>query len=270
MTSSPYIVEVDDDVIEAPHHWDRTLLEAFRKIPKIGYLVADLKEDPNDSAYRYLKYVKEKGNVYTSKEVGGVRILEGPTGSGCAMTSREVYDRVGGFGRHKKLVFWHEDAAYVQAVRKTGLSNGDSRGARGLARGKSLLLQAVCLKGPLSRPPRAGRRPEGLRQENHPADPVRAGAERALRLVRAAASLRAPRVRPSTRVSGGLFGRADPRPGGPRACNFRSAGAHNSTFGGWATLVGQAIVKARGKNCDCLRLGSTWGRGCRGIDQREG
>jgi GT2 family glycosyltransferase len=120
LTSSPYIVEVDDDVIEAPHHWDRTLLEAFRKIPKIGYLVADLKEDPNDSAYRYLKYVKEKGNVFTSKEVGGVRILEGPTGGGCAMTSREVYDRVGGFGKHKKLVFWHEAAAYVRAVRKLG------------------------------------------------------------------------------------------------------------------------------------------------------
>ena len=130
LTSSPYIVEVDDDVIEAPHHWDRTLLEAFRKIPKIGYLVADLEENPNDSAYRYLKYVKEKGNVYTSKEVGGVRILEGPTGSGCAMTSREVYDRVGGFGRHKKLVFWHEDAAYVQAVRKWAIARRFSRSSR--------------------------------------------------------------------------------------------------------------------------------------------
>ena len=72
LTSAPYIVEVDDDVIEAPHHWDSTLLEAFRKIPKIGYLVADLREDPNDSAYRYLKYVKEKGNVFTSKEVRAV------------------------------------------------------------------------------------------------------------------------------------------------------------------------------------------------------
>lgn len=120
LTSCPYIVGIDDDVIEAPYEWDKTLLEAFLKIPNIGYLVADLKEDPNDSAYQYLKYAKEVRQVYTRREVNGVTILEGPTGSGCAMTSRQIYDRVGGFGQHKKLVFWHEDAAYVRSVRKHG------------------------------------------------------------------------------------------------------------------------------------------------------
>jgi GT2 family glycosyltransferase len=120
LTSSPFIVEVDDDVIDAPHHWDKTLLEAFRAIPRMGYLVADLKEDPNDSAYNYLKYVKEQRNVYTRKVVGGINILEGPTGGGCALTSREVYERVGGFRQNKELVFWHEAAAYVQDVLKLG------------------------------------------------------------------------------------------------------------------------------------------------------
>lgn len=120
LTSGEYIVEVDDDVIEAPEHWDETLLHAWRKIPNIGYLVADLKEDPNDSAYQYLKYAKEVRKVYTRKEIKGVTILEGPTGSGCAMTSREVYERVGGFATHRKLVFWHEAAAYVRSVRKHG------------------------------------------------------------------------------------------------------------------------------------------------------
>jgi GT2 family glycosyltransferase len=120
LTSQPYIVEVDDDVIEAPRNWDQTLLEAFESIPGIGYLVADLKEDPNDSAYQYLKHVKERGNVLVPKQVAGFRILEGPTGSGCAMTSRAVYDEVGGFRRHKKLVFWHEAAAYVEDVRRLG------------------------------------------------------------------------------------------------------------------------------------------------------
>jgi GT2 family glycosyltransferase len=120
LTASPYIVEVDDDVIEAPHGWDQTLLEAFLQIPKIGYLVADLKEDPNDSAYLYLKYAKEERKVFTRKEIGGFTILEGPTGGGCSLTSREIYDRVGGFRQHKKLVFWHEAAAYVRDVRKLG------------------------------------------------------------------------------------------------------------------------------------------------------
>lgn len=120
LTASPYIVELDDDVIEAPVHWDRTLLDAFEQIPNLGHLAADLKEDPNDSAYRYLEYAKAHRNVWTAQSVGDIRILEGPTPGGCAMTSRAVYDRVGGFGRHKKLVFWHETEAYVRAVRKHG------------------------------------------------------------------------------------------------------------------------------------------------------
>jgi GT2 family glycosyltransferase len=120
LTSAPFIVELDDDVIEAPEDWDRVMLDAFRKIPKIGHLAADLKEDPNDSAYCYLKYVKDTRNVFVRKQVDGVRILEGPTPGGCAMTSREVYDRVGGFRRNKKLVFWHETEAYVRDVRKRG------------------------------------------------------------------------------------------------------------------------------------------------------
>jgi GT2 family glycosyltransferase len=120
LTRAPYIVEVDDDVIEAPQEWDRTLLAAFRAIHGIGHLAADLKEDPNDSAYCYLKYVKETRDVFTPQTVDGWRILEGPTPGGCAMTSREVYERVGGFRRNKKLVFWHETEAYVRDVRKLG------------------------------------------------------------------------------------------------------------------------------------------------------
>jgi GT2 family glycosyltransferase len=120
LTSAPYIVELDDDVIEAPHDWDATLLDAFLRIPDMGYLVADLKEDPNDSAYQYLKFAKEERNVFTRKQVDGLTILEGPTGGGCSMTSREVYDRVGGFRQHRKLVFWHEDASYARDVSKLG------------------------------------------------------------------------------------------------------------------------------------------------------
>jgi GT2 family glycosyltransferase len=120
LTTGDFIVEVDDDVIEAPPRWDETLLEAFRKIPNIGYLVADLKEDPNDSAYRYLEYVKNERNVFVRRQIDGITILEGPTGSGVAITSRDVYERVGGFRRHKKLVFWHEAAAYVRDVRRLG------------------------------------------------------------------------------------------------------------------------------------------------------
>ena len=36
------------------------------------------------------------------------------------MTSREVFDRVGGFREHPSLVYWREDADYARRVRKHG------------------------------------------------------------------------------------------------------------------------------------------------------
>jgi GT2 family glycosyltransferase len=119
-TSQPYLVEMDDDVIEAPPRWDEALLDAFGKIPDIGYLAATLRDDPNDSDSQYIKYLREKRNAYTRHEYGDVTILEGPTGGGCTMTSRELYERVGGFGRQNKRVFWHEDAAYVRDILRLG------------------------------------------------------------------------------------------------------------------------------------------------------
>jgi O-antigen biosynthesis protein len=120
MTSAPYIVELDDDVIEAPQGWDEQMLAAFVRIPKMGYLSASLVDDPNDSASQYVKYLREERNAYTRREIDGIAILEGPTGGGCTMTSRELYERIGGFRQRNDLVFWHEDAAYVREVHRLG------------------------------------------------------------------------------------------------------------------------------------------------------
>lgn len=120
LTTQDYLVELDDDVIEAPHGWDEQMLDAFVRIPKMGYLSASLVDDPNDSASQYVKYLREERNAYTRREIEGIAILEGPTGGGCTMTSRELYERIGGFRQHDKLVFWHEDAAYVRDVQRLG------------------------------------------------------------------------------------------------------------------------------------------------------
>ncbi len=120
MATQDYLVELDDDVIEAPPRWDETLLDAFLRIPKIGFLSASLVDDPNDSASQYVKYLREERMAYTRRELGGVAILEGPTGGSCTMTSRELYKRVGGFRQHTKFIYWREDAAYVKGLRRLG------------------------------------------------------------------------------------------------------------------------------------------------------
>jgi GT2 family glycosyltransferase len=86
----------------------------------MGYLSANLVDDPNDSASQYLKYLREQRSAYTRRELAGVAILEGPTGGSCTMTSRELYDRAGGFGQNAKSVYWREDARYVREIRRLG------------------------------------------------------------------------------------------------------------------------------------------------------
>jgi O-antigen biosynthesis protein len=116
MTQSPYFIEVDDDVVNAPAEWDAMLLEAFTRLPKIGFLAADLEDDPHDRAAYFRYHVHQ----YTLVEENGVRLLRGPAGGGCAITSRELSDRIGGFRESKKHVFWLEDETYIKDIEKLG------------------------------------------------------------------------------------------------------------------------------------------------------
>jgi len=120
-TTEPFMLELDDDMIDAPQDWDRTMLEAYQALPKIGFLQARLADDGfspgSDLFYR------ENRHLYELKDVPGTpfKIWQGgPVGGGCTITDRELHDRVGGFIENTKLVFFYEDQEYVQAIRKLG------------------------------------------------------------------------------------------------------------------------------------------------------
>jgi len=117
-TTSAYLVELDDDVTDAPPGWDATLRAAFDCLPGIGYLAADLEDDPNDEASRYRH--EYRVHEYRLAEENGVALLTGPAGGGCAMTAREISDRVGGFRERPGEVFWIEDGAYIADIAKLG------------------------------------------------------------------------------------------------------------------------------------------------------
>ncbi len=118
LTDAAYFVELDDDVVNAPAGWDATLLEAFKRLPQVGFLAADLEDDPDDAASRYRHHIRP--HEYTLVEENGVRLLRGPTGGACAITSRELNERVGGFREDPKQVFWLEDAAYIADLERIG------------------------------------------------------------------------------------------------------------------------------------------------------
>jgi GT2 family glycosyltransferase len=118
LTKAPYFIELDDDVVNAPSEWDARLLEAFKRLPQIGFLAADLEDDPHDLASRYRHHIRP--HEYTLVEENGIKLLRGPTGGGCAITSRELNERVGGFREDPKQVFWLEDAAYIADIERIG------------------------------------------------------------------------------------------------------------------------------------------------------
>ena len=118
LTAAPYMIEVDDDIIDAPQGWDATLLDAYRRLPDIGFLAANLVDNPFDTTAQVMYH--RNAHLYRHEEVDGIKLKFGPTGGGCSMTSRDLHDRVGGFRENRKQVFWLEDAAYIADIEKLG------------------------------------------------------------------------------------------------------------------------------------------------------
>lgn len=118
LTSASHIVELDDDVTGAPPEWDRALLEAYSRLPNIGYLVADLEEDDHDPV-SLLRH-RLRPHQYTAFELNGVRLLEGPSGGYCSITDRELYEEAGGFPQHPDQAWYQEDAEYILAIERLG------------------------------------------------------------------------------------------------------------------------------------------------------
>ncbi len=104
------------------------MLDAYKRLPDVGFLAADLEDDPHDEASKVRHHVRP--HEYTPTEEHGVRLLRGPAGGGCAMTSRELNERVGGFQENPKEVFWLEDAAYIGQIHAIGYTSAVLRDLR--------------------------------------------------------------------------------------------------------------------------------------------
>jgi GT2 family glycosyltransferase len=118
LTTADYLVELDDDVVAAPENWDLLLRDAYRRLPQVGFLAADIEDDPHDEAAHFRYRVRP--HEYRPLTVNGVRLLDGPAGGACAMTARELYDRVGGFRQNPTKVFWQEEPAYIEDIKPLG------------------------------------------------------------------------------------------------------------------------------------------------------
>jgi GT2 family glycosyltransferase len=64
--------------------------------------------------------MREEVGAYTPMEINGVRILQGSVGGACTITSRELYERVGGFKEHRRHSYWRPEIPYQRSMRKLG------------------------------------------------------------------------------------------------------------------------------------------------------
>jgi GT2 family glycosyltransferase len=119
-----YLIEMDDDIVDAPSNWDEVLLKAYVDLEKFGRLAPSLQYDPTDTASRYLKYLREELGGLPLRVVNGIRILEGNPGGGCTMISRELYNRVGGYREHRRYPYWRPEIPFERKLRKLGFRSG--------------------------------------------------------------------------------------------------------------------------------------------------
>jgi GT2 family glycosyltransferase len=116
--SGDYLIEVDDDVIDAPPGWDASLIEALERLPDVGYLAANLANNPHDITSGVMYGIN--AHMYRTEEVNGVRIkVGGPVGGWCSLISRELYDRVGGLTEQENG-YWLEDGVLLDGIGRLG------------------------------------------------------------------------------------------------------------------------------------------------------
>jgi GT2 family glycosyltransferase len=118
-----YIVELDDDVVRFPDGWLPDMLDAFKKVPRAGYLAANVVQDELTNGN------KPGAEEYMVVDHDGVLVEyaateRGVVGGWCTMTSLEVLRLVGNFPKRRGRIFFSEDGDYGRRCRKAGLAVG--------------------------------------------------------------------------------------------------------------------------------------------------
>lgn len=85
LAKGKYIVEVDDDILEFPLHFDRTFVEYFKEFPDYGYLALNVVQNAHTDG------AKANALAYREDVRGDKIVEEGPTGGWCTAFRRWHY-----------------------------------------------------------------------------------------------------------------------------------------------------------------------------------
>ncbi len=121
-TLGKYLLELDDDVLYFPPGWLETLLRAFLRLPRMGFLGTSFVQDeyagiasPFNNPRLYYQDVRFDAET---------TIAFGNACGHCALTTRAIYDLVGGFPEEPGRIFFSDDGHYNRQMRKRGFLRG--------------------------------------------------------------------------------------------------------------------------------------------------
>lgn len=113
-----YLVDMDDDILAISKGWDRATIDAFRRFPRLGLLAMNVVQD------KYTSGGKHDISEYSESTVSDTTLEIGPTGGWFAVTTRPIYDEVGGFIFLPYKPFPAEDGQYIRQLSKRGYIAG--------------------------------------------------------------------------------------------------------------------------------------------------
>jgi glycosyltransferase involved in cell wall biosynthesis len=107
-----YLVCMDDDVLALSKGWDRATIDAFDRFPRLGFLAMNVVQD------KYTNGAKHEIAKYSELTASDTTIELGPTGAWFAVTTRPIYNEVGGFIFRPYKPYQLHDGKYVRKLSK--------------------------------------------------------------------------------------------------------------------------------------------------------
>ncbi|MEO8514189.1 MAG: glycosyltransferase [Ignavibacteria bacterium] len=120
MCKGEYIVGIDDDVIDFPGNWLIAMVEAYKNIPKIGYLSTDVIQDSRTNGAKPPEDNYFNIPFYDNKFI----FQSGPAGGWVFMISRNIYNMIGKFVVDSSRIFTGEDGNYTKRAIEKGYRVG--------------------------------------------------------------------------------------------------------------------------------------------------
>jgi glycosyltransferase involved in cell wall biosynthesis len=113
-----YLVCMDDDVLALSSGWDQATIDAFQRFPRLGFLAMNVVQD------KYTNGAKPDISQYSESTACDTTIERGPTGAWFAVTTRAIYNEVGGFIFRPHKPYQLHDGNYIRKLSKRGYFAG--------------------------------------------------------------------------------------------------------------------------------------------------